>query len=114
MHGLVILGDFLGSQRGGRQYALVLDLLDALGDQLFLDRLLVDLLQPGGRFLRRQFGDLLQLLVGVLEAGLDALEVEDGQAADLAHGAGEFRIDDAVHGRGQAGEFQLVRCRWTR
>jgi hypothetical protein len=39
---LVVLGDALRGQRAGRDRARLLDLLDALGDELGLDRLLVD------------------------------------------------------------------------
>ena len=38
---------------------------------------------------------------GVLVAGLQALEVEHGEAAGLREGGGEGRVDDGVHRRGE-------------
>src|SRR5205809_936751 len=82
---LVVHADLLRRQRGGGDDAVRLDLLDALGDQLGLDRLLVDLLHLARRLVLGQLRDALEHLVRVLVAGEDALEVQDGEAAELAH-----------------------------
>ncbi len=95
--GLVVLGDLLRGEGPAGHRAGRLDLLDPLGDQLGLDRLRVDLLHdPRGDLLggRR---DLVELLVGVLIPGPDALEVEDAEPAEVADQAGGRRADDAVH-----------------
>ena len=100
----VVLLHALRGERGCRQHAAVLDLLDTLGDELGLDRLLVDLLHLFGQ--RR---DAVELLVGVLVARLHALEVEHGEPAELAHGDGEGGVDHAVHRRGEARKLERVR-----
>src|SRR6185437_16803277 len=56
-----------------------------------------------------QLGDPLQLLVGVLVASEDALEVEHRQAAELADDSRRLRGDDAVHRGGQNRQLELVR-----
>jgi len=90
---LVVLLDALRRERGGRQDAAVLDLLDAPGDELLFDRLAVDVLHGAGRRVFGQRGDAVELLGGVVVAGLHTLEVEHGKAAELAHGDGEGRVE---------------------
>ena len=75
-HVLGVLLDALGRERRARDDAGVLDLTDAATDQLFLDRLGVDLLHPPGGLLVRELGDLLEQHVGVVVARPQALEVE--------------------------------------
>ena len=62
----------------------VLDLADALADELGLDRLGVDLLHAAGGLLGGELGDLLEERLGVLVAGPEALEVEHADAAEPA------------------------------
>ena len=81
---LVVLADLLRRQRRGGDDAGGLDLLDALGDQLRLDRLLVDGLHLARRLVLRQLRDAGEHVLGVLVAGEDALEVEHGEAAEAA------------------------------
>ena len=76
--------DPLRRERGARGHARRLDLLDAGADQLLLDRLGVDLLQAAGGLVGLQRRDLLEERVGILVAGPQALEVEAGEAAQLA------------------------------
>ena len=94
---LVVALDALRSQRRGGDDAVGLDLLDALGDQLFLDRLLVDLLHLARGLVLGKPGDALQDLVRVLVARPDALEVQDGEAAQLADDARAVGRYHAVH-----------------
>jgi hypothetical protein len=61
----------------------------------------VDLLHPQRRLLRRELGDLLEEGLGVLVAGPQPFEVEDGEPAEAADLDGGRRRDDAVHRRGQ-------------
>ena len=89
---LVVRAHALRRQRGRDDDALVLDLADALGDQLGLDRLAVDLLHLARGGVLGQVRDALELLVGVLVAREDALEVEDREAAELADDAGGRRV----------------------
>ncbi len=92
------------------------DLLDPAGDQLLADRRGVGLgedrldLGVGGG------GDPLEDRGRVVVAGLDALEVEDGEAAEAGEHAGAPGVDDGVHGGGEdrdaerdAGEVLLQR-----
>ena len=96
-HVLGVLLDALGRERRARGDAGVLDLADAPTDQLFLDRLGVDLLHPPGGLLVRQLGDLLEQHVGVVVARPETLEVEAPDAAELAHLDRDARRHRAVH-----------------
>ncbi len=82
--GLVVAHGPLGRQprRGG--HAGCPDLLDPPADQLFLDRLGVDLLQPPGRRLVVKLGRLGEQRLGVLEPGPQSLKVQRGKTAELA------------------------------
>ena len=84
---LVVVAHPLRRHRARRDDALGLDLPHALGDQLRLDRLLVDLLHLARGLRRRQLGDPLELRVRVLVAGPEALEVEHREPAELADDA---------------------------
>src|SRR5207253_3312333 len=101
--GAGLLGDLtepLGAlrDRGDRDRPpALLDLGDPLVDQLFLDRLAVDRLDDLRRLFLAGGHDAVEELVGVRVAGEDALEVEDGEAAQAPHLDGEPRPDDAVH-----------------
>ena len=105
---LVVLQHPLGRQRGGDDDLLLLDFADPLRDQLRLDRLAVDLLHLPGGDLLGQRGDPLELLVGVLVAGEDALQVEHRQPAQAADDAGGLGRDDPVHRGGQHRQLELV------
>ena len=107
---LVVVPNALRSQRAGSQHAGLLDLADSGGDQLLVDRRLVDLLHPGRRAPLRQLGDLVELAVGVLVAGVDPLEVEHPEAAELAELDRDLRRDDPVHRRGQQRQLEQVRA----
>ena len=96
-----------GADRGDD--ARVFDFLDALGDEFFFDRLLVNFLQQGGDFvfvLGQHFG---QHGIGIVITHLHALEIEHGESAELTHGDGEARIDHAVHRAGQDGQSEFER-----
>ena len=83
-HVLRVLLDALRRERRARRDARVLDLADALADQLVLDRLGVDLLHAARRLLGRQLGDLLEERLGILVARPEAFEVQAREAAELA------------------------------
>ena len=83
----------------------------ALRHELALTRLLVDALHLGRRLLARELRDALELLLRVLVAGEDALEVQDGEAAEVADDARGARRDDAVHRRGEQRQLEPVRAR---
>ncbi len=100
--------DALRRQRGGDDDALGLDLGDPLCDQLGNDGCVVDLLHLARGRLLGQLGDPLELLLGVLVAREDALEVEDRETAELADQAGRVRRDDAVHRRGKQREVEAI------
>ena len=107
---LVVLAHPLRGQRAGGEHARALDLLDPLGDQLRLDGPGVDLLQPARRPVLRKLRDPLELRVGVLVARVDALEVEDAEAAELAERDRRRRRDDTVHRRGEQRQLEQVRA----
>ncbi len=84
----------------------LLDRLDAALDELFLDGLSVDRLDDAGRLLLAGRHDPLDHLVGILVAGEDPLEVQDGQATESAHLDGQTRAHDPVHGGGDDGDVE--------
>jgi hypothetical protein len=100
----------LGRERAGGDHSLRLYLAHPLRDQLGLHGLAVDLLHLAGGLLGRQLGDAVQLRVGVLVAGPDALEVEHRQSAQLADHAGDPGRHDAVHRGGQHRQLEPVRA----
>ena len=100
---LVVLATRCGVSEAAQTTPCSLISRDALRHQLAVERRLVD--APASRRSRppwRSVGDPLELLLRVLVAGEDALEVEDAEAAELADDAGGRRRDDAVHGRRRA------------
>src|SRR4051812_37520227 len=105
---LVVLHDALGRERGGGDDALVLDLPDALDHEVLVDGRAIDLLHLARGDVLGQGGDALQLGVGVLVAGEDALEVQDGEAAELADDARGAGRHDAVHRRGEERQLEAV------
>ena len=106
--GLVVRAHPLRGQRSGDDDALLLDLRDPLGDELGDDRRVVDLLHLARGGLGGQQRDALEHGLGVLVAREDALEVEHGEAAELADDARRPRRDDAVHRRGQQRQLEAV------
>ena len=105
---LVVLAHSLRRQGRGADDALLLDLLDPLRDQLGLDRLAVDPLHLGRRVLGRQPGDALELGVGVLVAGEDAFQVQNGQPAELPDDPGRARRHNPVHRGGEQWQLESV------
>jgi hypothetical protein len=95
---LVVGADPLRGQRGGRDDAAGLDLGDALADQLGLHGRPVHVLHVLGRLGVGQPGDLVVDLLRVLVPGPEALEVQHGQAAELAHLDRRPGRHDPVHG----------------
>ena len=84
-----------------------MDLGDPPRDQLLADRRgvgrgkrVVDLVVGSG-------GDRGEDLAGLVVAGLDALEVEDRQAAEPGQPAGERGVDDRVHRRREDRDREL-------
>ena len=108
--GLVVLAHPLWRERRGGDHALLLDLPDALPDQVLLDRLRVDALHLRGGELLGLLRDALELGVRVLVAGPDALEVQDAEATQLADDPSGVGRHDAVHGRGEQGQLEPVRA----
>ena len=105
---LVVLAHALRGQRRGGDHAHLLDLADALGDELGLDRRAVDLLHLARRDLLGELRDALELVVGVLVTGPDPLEVEHGQATQVADDARGVRRHNAVHGGGHERQLEAI------
>src|SRR3984893_5236595 len=94
------LDAFLGAGGHGRhraQNADSLDRLDALGDELRLDRLSVDLFED--RVYRGLVGrsDAVDDWTRIRVARVRAVEVEDGDTAEPAHHDREVDVNDSVH-----------------
>src|SRR3954454_19225346 len=112
--GLVVLRHALRCERGGTYDALLLDLADALRDELLLDRSLVDALHLERRLLLREVRHALELVTPFLVSTQHALEVQDSQSAELADDARHLRGDDAVHRRRQQRQLEAVRTEGPR
>ena len=105
---LVVALHALRRERRRGDDPLVLDLADALDDQLLADGLLVDLLHLARGLFAVEAGDPLQLRLGVLVARPDALEVEHAEAAEAADDPGRLGRHHAVHRRGQQRQLEPV------
>src|ERR671932_1867010 len=79
-----------------RDNALVLNLLDAAEDQLFLYGFRVDILHHACGLSLRQTGYLLKNRPRILKARLDAFEVQDGQTAESSDYPCRLDIDGGV------------------
>ena len=99
--------DPLRSERRARTHTGVLDLADALADQLVLDRLLVELLHPARGLLRIEFGDLVQHRVGVLVPRPQTLEVQAPQPTEPTDLDRGLRGDHPVHRRRDEWQVEL-------
>ena len=77
------------------------DLTDAFRDQLFPDRLLINGLDKAGGLGRRGRRDFLEHHFGIVIAGLDPFQIQDGDSSQLAHARGKAGIHHPVHGRGK-------------
>ena len=106
---LVVSLHALRRQRGGRDDAAIFDLTDALVDQVFFDRLEVDLLHPVRRLGVGERGDLFIDRVGILVTGPETFEVEHGQPAELPDLDRRLRGDGSVHRGGEQGQRSRVR-----
>ncbi len=98
-----------GTDRRGR--AAVFDLPDARRDQIFLHRFLVNFLEQPGDLRFVGFDNFLENFLRVFVARLDAFEIQNGQAAELAHLDGEAHIDHAIHRAGQDRDLEIERFR---
>ncbi len=88
-----------GRGRDRRDGSLGLDSRDERGDEIVADRLLISLRKDmAGGLARVGSRNALDDGAGVLVAGVQALEVDECQAAVTAHADGEFGIGDRVHG----------------
>jgi hypothetical protein len=97
-----LLGDLVA---GGHVAAGVVDRPldggDALPDEMLADRSLVELLQQTVDMLPGCLGNLAKDAGGIGITSLQAVQIEDGDAAKPAHLDREADIDDAVHRRGK-------------
>ena len=99
-----------GDARRGRDRGLRarrVDRLDAVGDEVLADRLLIRLRQDVVDLGVRCRRDPLQDRVGIVVAGLDALEVEDREPAEPCQLPGHPGIHDRVHRRGEDRDLEL-------
>ena len=105
------LGEALGALGDGRHHdrpPTLLDLRDALVDQLFLDGLAVDALDDLGRFFEAGGSDAVEDLIRIFVTGEDAFEIEHGEPAEPTHLDGELGADHAVHGRRDDGNLEAM------
>jgi hypothetical protein len=95
--------------RDGDDAAALAQFLHALGDQLFLDRREVKLLDQLGDGVLVGLGDLGEDVLGIFVAGLHAFEVDHAEAAELGHLDAEAHVGDAVHRAGDDRDLELER-----
>jgi len=88
-----------GDRRDCTRNAGGLDRVDALGDELGLDGLAVNLFEKSVDLRLVCLGDSLDDRGRILVAGVDAVKVQHRKAAELAHRDSELDVDDAVHCR---------------
>ncbi len=81
---------------------------DAVADELFFNRLFIDLLHESGHFGVGHFSDFFEDFIRVFIAGLDAVEVQDSEAAELVQVGNDFNIDDGVHRGGHERNLEGV------
>ena len=91
-----------GRRGDGRLRAGGVDLLEPARDEVLADRL-AGRPRRGARWTSSSgaVGDPLEDRVGIVVAGLDALEVQDREPAEAGQLAGQPGIDDRVHRRGE-------------
>ena len=106
--GLVVADGPLRRQPCRRRHPGGPDLLDPPPDQVILDRLGIDLLQPPGGRVVIEVGDFGEQRLWVVEPGPETLEVEHGQAAEAANLDRGRGRDDAVHGRNHQRQLEPV------
>src|SRR5216683_7312224 len=101
---------FLGASRDGRdraQHAGGLDRLDALGDEVWLDRFAIHLFEQGVDLRLVRLGDPLDDRSRILVSRVYAVEVQHCDRAELSHRDREVDVDHTVHGRAPDGEGKL-------
>ena len=84
-----------------------MDGVEAGGDQVLADGLGVDLGQEVLDLGVGRRGDPREDGIGVVVAGLDALEIEDREAAEARQLPGHPRVDDGIHGGGEDRDGEL-------
>ena len=101
----------LRDRADSRDRSSVFDLADACRDQILLHRFLVNFLQQRGDFRFVGLDNFLQNFLRIFVARLHAFEIQNSEAAQLAHGDGETHIDHAIHRAGQDRDLQFQRLR---
>ena len=99
----------LRDRTDGGDRAAVLNLLHARGDQIFLDRFLVDFLEERGDLGFVGPDNLVQNFLRTFVAGLDAFQIQHREPAEFAHLDRELHVDHTVHRAGQDRDLQLDR-----
>ena len=84
-----------------------MQLLDPAGNQLLADRRTVGLGEDVLDLVVGRGGDPLEDLGRVVVPGLDALEVEERQAAQARQLAGQADVRDGIHRRGEDGDLEV-------
>jgi hypothetical protein len=99
----------LGNRTDRRDPTFIFNLLHAGSDQVGLDWFLINPLQERGNLRLVGIDNFLQNFLRIFVARLDAFQIENGQAAKLAHRDGKPNIDNSIHGAGQNRDLQLDR-----
>src|SRR5258708_871916 len=104
------LGALLGaSGKGGNRTRPTggLERVDALGEEVRLDRFPIDLFEQGVDLRLVRLSDALDDRRRILVARMHPVQVEDGDPAQLSHRDRELDVDHSIHGRAPDGKWEL-------
>ena len=100
---------FCGMDETRDDAAALAQFLHAPGDEFFLDRLEIKFLDLLGHRAFVGLGDLRQRILGIVVAGLHALEIDHAETAQPGHFVAEADVRHAVHGAGDDGDLEPQR-----
>ena len=106
--GLVKFFGALRAESTGNGHSSFANFREALRDELWLDRLRIQLLHTNSGLIGGKTTNLFENRLGVFVAGPEALEVEHSETAELAHRNSCCRRDHGVHGSGNHGNVEGV------
>src|SRR5215467_350061 len=90
----------------------IFNLTNTRGNEIVLDRFLVDALEQRRNLGLARFDDFLQNFLRVLVARLHSLKVQNGEPAESIHCDRETHIDNAIHGAGEDRNLKFERLRF--
>ena len=90
----------------------IFNLTNTRGNEVLLDRFLIDALEQRRNLGLTRFDDFLQNFLWVLVACLHSFKVQNGEPAEFIHCDREAHIDDAIHGAREDRNLKFERLRF--